>query len=128
LESKPSDLEKFSHFKIMKTILFLASGTKEVTKLDLEKEAASIEQELKRLGRNEVFEFKVELAQTAEDLRHALVDHQPQVIHFAGHGSGSSGIVLGQQELLRMRYFLMLNLKIGLLVNGYCFVLWFVQN
>jgi len=84
----------------MKTILFLAAGTKEVTKLDLEKEASSIEQELKRLGRNAVFEFKVELAQTAEDLRHALVDHQPQVIHFAGHGSGSKGIVLGQQELL----------------------------
>ena len=87
-----------------KTILFLAANPKGTAQLDLEKEVEVVQQELTRLQRHEQFIFKVQRATTLEGVRHALLDHQPQIIHFSGHGAGQFGIMLeneaGESQLV----------------------------
>jgi tetratricopeptide (TPR) repeat protein len=79
---------------MQKTILFLAANPKKTSKLNLEKEVAEVEKELARLQRHKKFIFKQQWATTLDALRHALLDHQPYIIHFSGHGAGQAGIVL----------------------------------
>jgi tetratricopeptide (TPR) repeat protein len=79
---------------MQKTILFLAANPTGTAQLDLEKEVEMVQQELARLERHEPFIFKAQWATTLEGVRHALLDHQPQIIHFSGHGAGQAGIVL----------------------------------
>jgi tetratricopeptide (TPR) repeat protein len=77
-----------------KTILFLAANPKETSQLNLKKEVEAVQQELSRLRHHEQFIFKAQWATTLEDIRHALLDHEPQIIHFSGHGAGQFGIML----------------------------------
>ena len=77
-----------------KTILFLAANPSGTDKLDLKQEVEQVEKELQRLQSREQFEFKQQWATTLEALRHALLDHKPNIIHFSGHGAGQTGIVL----------------------------------
>ncbi|MDM8568487.1 FxSxx-COOH system tetratricopeptide repeat protein [Thiotrichales bacterium HSG1] len=77
-----------------KTILFLAANPSNTTQLDLKQEVEQVEKELQRLQSREQFVFKQQWATTLEALRHALLDHKPNIIHFSGHGAGQSGIVL----------------------------------
>lgn len=39
-------------------------------------------------------EIHPELAASADDMRHALLRHAPQIVHIASHAAGTSGIVL----------------------------------
>jgi hypothetical protein len=41
-------------------------------------------------------EIAAELAVRPEDLNHALLRHDPQVVHFSGHGEGEDGLVLDE--------------------------------
>ncbi|MBW4491355.1 MAG: CHAT domain-containing protein [Trichocoleus desertorum ATA4-8-CV12] len=62
--------------------------------LRLDAEVRQIEEALKRSQHRDRFELKTQLATRTEDLRRALLDHQPQIVHFSGHGSGENGLVL----------------------------------
>jgi tetratricopeptide (TPR) repeat protein len=66
--------------------------------LDLKREVEAVEKELQRFQRHEQFVFKQQWATTLEALRHALLDQQPQIIHFAGHGAGQAGILLEDEN------------------------------
>jgi tetratricopeptide (TPR) repeat protein len=77
-----------------KTILILAANPKNTTPLSLQKEVEGIEQQLNRLPRDKQFILKTQWATTTDDIRRAMLDHQPQYVHFAGHGAGEQGIVL----------------------------------
>jgi tetratricopeptide (TPR) repeat protein len=79
---------------MQKTLLFLAANPKKTSPLDLKKEVEEVEKELQRLKRHEQFLFKQQWATTLEALRHALLDHKPDMIHFSGHGAGQAGILL----------------------------------
>jgi len=79
---------------MQKTLLFLAANPKKTSPLDLKKEVEEVEKELQRLKRHEQFLFKQQWATTLEALRHALLDHKPDIIHFSGHGAGQAGILL----------------------------------
>ena len=87
-----------------KTILFLAANPKGTAQLGLEKEVEVVQQELARLQHHEPFIFKTQWATTIEGVRHALLDHEPQIIHFSGHGAGQAGIMLendaGESQLV----------------------------
>ncbi len=89
---------------MQKTILFLAANPKKTSQLDLKQEVEKIENELQRLKRHEPFLFKQQWATTQEALRHALLDHKPDMIHFSGHGAGQAGILLedeaGESQLV----------------------------
>jgi len=87
-----------------KTILLLAANPKDTNKLRLDEEVREIQAALKRARNREQFKIVTEWAVRVGDLRRALLDHQPAIVHFSGHGSGSTGLALennsGQMQLV----------------------------
>ncbi|MBW4512934.1 MAG: CHAT domain-containing protein [Scytonematopsis contorta HA4267-MV1] len=77
----------------MKKILFASANPDNTTKLNLDKEAREIQQALKLSKNRDDFEIVTCLATRVEDLRHALLEHQPNIVHFSGHGT-ETGLVL----------------------------------
>ena len=77
-----------------KTILVLASNLTDQGRLRLDKEVREIEEGLLRSQYREKFNLKQRWAVRADDLRRALLDFKPQIVHFCGHGSGADGLVV----------------------------------
>ncbi|BBC23917.1 von Willebrand factor type A [Pseudanabaena sp. ABRG5-3] len=53
-----------------------------------------IDEGLRRSKRRDQFALEKRLAVRIEDLRRALLDEEPQFVHFCGHGAGHDGILL----------------------------------
>ncbi len=68
-------------------ILFLASNPKDSRHLRLEEEAKLIDEAIQRSGAQDSFSFHNKGAVTALDLRRAMLDIKPNIVHFSGHGS-----------------------------------------
>ena len=73
----------------MRTILFLASNPKGTDPLRLDIEAKKVEQVLERARKRDDFKLVTKWAVTDVDLRRALLDHEPEIVHFSGHGTGT---------------------------------------
>src|SRR6516164_1129321 len=73
----------------MRTIVILAANPKSTERLRLDEEVKKIEQGLERSKRRDQFKLVVKWAVTDDDLRRALLDHQPEIVHFSGHGTGT---------------------------------------
>ena len=73
----------------MRTILILASNPRTTKRLRLDEEVKKIEQGLERSKRRDQFKLVVKLAVTDDDLRRAMLDNEPEIVHFSGHGVGS---------------------------------------
>ncbi|MEH2248919.1 CHAT domain-containing protein [Nostoc sp.] len=88
----------------MKKILIVSANPKDTNKLRLDEEVREIQEALKRANNRSCFEIVTSWAIRVEDLRRALLDNQPTIVHFSGHGSGSTGLVLennsGQIQLV----------------------------
>lgn len=78
----------------MKKILILLANPKDTNKLRLDEELREIQAGLERARKREQFEIISKLAVRPDDLRRALLDHEPQIVHFSGHGTGSTGLAL----------------------------------
>jgi|GEM_PF-3296896 len=78
----------------MKKILIVSANPVNTSKLRLDEEVREIQSALERSRRREEFELIPRLAVRIDDLRRALLDYSPQVVHFSGHGDGIDGIVL----------------------------------
>lgn len=78
----------------MKKILILSANPINTSKLRLDEEVREIQSALERSRHKEDFELIPRLAVRIDDLRRALLDHSPQIVHFSGHGDGTDGIVL----------------------------------
>lgn len=74
----------------MKKLLFLASNPKGTPNLEINDE---IRQARNSLRRSE-FEIDTRQAVSYDDLRLALTQVKPRILHFSGHGSGFKGLVL----------------------------------
>lgn len=87
----------------MKKILILSANPKDTSRLRLDQEVREIQAALKRAKNREQFEIVTSWAIRVEDLRRALLECQPAIVHFCGHGSGSTGLALennsGQVQL-----------------------------
>ena len=74
------------------------------TPLRVEAEVRLIEEALQRSHHRDRFKIATKLAIRTTDLRRALLDHRPQIVHFCGHGTGEKGLVLetdtGQMQLV----------------------------
>lgn len=62
--------------------------------LRLDAEVRRIEEALQRSRYRDRFQITTKLAVRTTDLRRALLDHRPQIVHFSGHGMGEQGLVL----------------------------------
>ncbi len=73
--------------KSMKTILILAVNPKDITRLRLDEEVREIDEGLKRSKNRDQFIIKPQWAIRLRDLRRALLDYEPRIVHFCGHGT-----------------------------------------
>lgn len=77
-----------------RTLLILASSPTNTARLRLDKEVREIDEGLRRAKQREHFSLQQKWAVRPDDLRRALLDFNPQIVHFCGHGSGDKGLVL----------------------------------
>ena len=79
------DEEKEGEIPVRK-ILFLASNPTDTGKLRLGAELRDIEEGLKLAEHRDSFELESRFAVRAKDLSRAMLEEEPQIIHFSGHG------------------------------------------
>ncbi|MEH2124303.1 CHAT domain-containing protein [Nostoc sp.] len=82
----------------MKRILILASNPKGTSVLDLDREIRDIREGLKLSPNRDEFDIEVRGAVRPSDLRRAMLEVKPQIVHFCGHGSGKDGLVLENDQ------------------------------
>ncbi len=75
-------------------ILILAANPKNTARLRLDEEVREIENGLQRAQKRESFAIKAQWAVRIQDIRRAMLDFQPNIVHFSGHGKGKAGIKL----------------------------------
>ncbi len=76
----------------MKKILILASNPRK--DLSLDREIRELKDVIERSRSREEFEVEEALAVRVGDLQELLFQHEPQIVHFCGHGGGQTGLVL----------------------------------
>jgi len=87
-----------------KRILILAANPKNVSRFRLDEEVREIENGLTRAQRRDEFELKAQWATRPQDIRRAMLDFKPNIVHFCGHGEGEDGLAFednaGQAKLV----------------------------
>jgi len=63
----------------------------------LDEEIREIDEGLRRANKREQFKLEQRWAVRSRDFYRAILDVQPQIVHFCGHGAGQDGIVLEDQ-------------------------------
>lgn len=79
-------------------ITFLAANPLSSGRLALDEEARSIEEKVRDAKHRDLVTFRTRWAVRPEDLQQALLEDEPVVVHFSGHGGGSIGIILHAQD------------------------------
>jgi hypothetical protein len=74
--------------------LFLAANPEATDYLKLDEEARAINQKIRAAEYRDMIGFVPALAARPDDLLQSLLEHQPQIVHFSGHGSPTGEIVL----------------------------------
>ena len=80
------------------TILFLAANPKQTADLRLDEELRELDEGLKRSQQRDQFQLEQKWAVKPIDLRRAVLELKPQIVHFAGTGAGDRGLVLEDGE------------------------------
>ncbi|KAI9129287.1 TIR domain-containing protein [Acaryochloris sp. CCMEE 5410] len=75
------------------TILFLAANPKDTQPLRLDQELRDIDEGLQRAQHRDEFQLEQRLAVRPRDIQRAMLDLNPQIVHFSGHGEGDEGLV-----------------------------------
>lgn len=88
----------------MKKILLLSANPKNTDKLRLDEEVREIQTALRQAKNRAQFEIVTELALRVDDLHRVLLEQEPAIVHFSGHGAGNHGLALennsGQMQLV----------------------------
>ncbi|MCB0851536.1 MAG: CHAT domain-containing protein [Bacteroidetes bacterium] len=72
-------------------ILFLAANPEDTGKLRLDQEFRDIDEGLRRAKQRDNFELVSRWAVRPRDLRRAMIEETPNIIHFSGHGETYAG-------------------------------------
>lgn len=80
--------------KAQTIILFLSANPKNTERLQLDNEVREIDEGLQRAQLRSHFVLKQRWAIRPRDIRRALLDEHPKIVHFSGHGSGAEGLFL----------------------------------
>jgi hypothetical protein len=76
----------------VKKILILAANPKNTVRLRLDQEVRDIKNGLQLAKQRDNFILQQEGAVRPEDIRRAVLDFHPNIIHFSGHGSETEGL------------------------------------
>lgn len=79
-------------------ILFLAANPLDTDRLRLDEEARAIDAALRQAEFCEQFILLSHWAVRINDLQELLLRHQPDIVHFSGHGSTASEIILHNEQ------------------------------
>ena len=77
----------------VKKILILAANPKDTVKLRLDQEVRDIQEGLQRSKQRDQFEIEQRWAVRPRDIQRALLDVNPQILHFSGYGTSNEGLV-----------------------------------
>ena len=75
-------------------ILFLSANPLDSSRLRLDEEVRSIDHALQQAKFRHMFEIRQHWAVRVGDMQEYLLRHQPNIVHFSGHGSAASEITL----------------------------------
>lgn len=78
-------------------VLFLAANPSDTTRLRVDEESRAIDQALRLAEFRDRFELVQHWAVSVADLQGLLLRHNPDIVHFSGHGSEDSEIILEDQ-------------------------------
>ena len=82
----------------IRKILFLAANPKGTPNLALDQEIKAIEAGLERSKYREQFDLELKWAVDVRDIRRAILEVEPQIVHFSGHGAGEQGLILQDER------------------------------
>ncbi|MEC4819259.1 MAG: CHAT domain-containing protein, partial [Scytonema sp. PMC 1069.18] len=82
----------------MKKVLILTANPEGTPALRLDKELRDIEEGLRRAQHRDEFRITKQLAVRPRDIHRALLDNNPQIVHFSGHGAGEEGLVFEDES------------------------------
>jgi hypothetical protein len=74
-------------------ILVLAANPKRTKRLSLDVEVKAIDESLMKGKQGRGFRLVQKWVVSDESLRHSLLEEEPEIVHFSGHGSGEDGLV-----------------------------------
>ncbi|MGB6300988.1 MAG: CHAT domain-containing protein [Rivularia sp. (in: cyanobacteria)] len=81
----------------------LAANPKTTSPLRLDEEVREIDAGLQRASNGKGFNLQVRWAVRVRDVSQALLNFNPQIVHFCGHGGGDNGLAL-EDETGRLQY------------------------
>jgi CHAT domain len=82
-----------SNDRQVKKILILAANPKQTVRLRVDEEVRDIKEGLQRSLNRDKFELRYDLAVRPRDIRRAVLDFRPNIIHFSGHGDKTEGLL-----------------------------------
>lgn len=92
---------KVNNSNIRLSILILAANPKDTPVLRLDEEVREISNGLKRSKYRDNIVLNQQWASRPIDVRRAMLDYKPNIVHFIGHGSGNEGIALENDSGLK---------------------------
>ncbi len=91
----------------MKKILLLSANPKDTPQLRVDEEVREIREGLRRSRQREDFVIETVPALRYRDIRRAILDYEPNIVHFSGHGEGEEGLFFedetGQEKLVEAK-------------------------
>lgn len=87
-------------FKVKRPIkiLFLGANPTDSTRLRLDEEIRSIDESLRQADFRDLFVIEQHWAVRISDLQSCLLRHKPDIVHFSGHGTHDSQIILEDKD------------------------------
>ena len=79
-------------------ILILAANPLDSSRLRLDEELREIDAVLSRAKQRDRFDIRPQYATRPSDIQQALLDYNPQIVHFCGHGDGVQGLVFADDR------------------------------
>ncbi|BAZ22629.1 hypothetical protein NIES4073_35160 [Kalymmatonema gypsitolerans NIES-4073] len=86
----PSNISQKQSNQVQKILILAAIPHS----LRLDKEIREIEEAIRRATNRDLFEIKVKTAVRPQDIRRAIAEEQPQIVHFCGHGEKDGSLLL----------------------------------
>lgn len=79
-------------------ILFLSSNPRDTLRLGLDQEVRAIDASLQQARFRDRFDLRQHGAVRVGDLQECLLRHEPHIVHFSGHGTQSSELILEDDQ------------------------------
>ena len=97
-------LAQISEWQQTIKILILSANPRGTSKLRLDEEKREIKEGLRRSKYREQFTLETSEAVRYRDIHRAILDYEPNIVHFSGHGAGEEGLAFedetGQVKLV----------------------------